>query len=259
MTIRIPRLALLLALVFASAASAGEAESKLLTCMRANIPPSLRIQTFELTSTDRAGSSRLLKGRLYAKRQGDKLRAMVKLTAPPDLNNAAYLIRENEKADEMYVFLPALNKVRRIKGGAGDGPLFGTDLSYVDVKQLHNAFEGNAPKLEGSEVIEGHKTSILSVAPAKDSGSRYSRIKAWVDEASCVALRVDFMEGNVARKRLSAPAAALAKAGSTWYAGEATMTDLKENTRTKLRIIGVKSGEEISDRYFDSRNFFLGG
>ena len=37
------------------------------------------------------------------------------------------------------------------------------------------------------------------------------------------------------------------------------MTDLKENTRTKLRIIGVKSGEEISDRYFDSRNFFLGG
>jgi len=237
---------------------AGPAEDQLMSCMRANIPPTLRIQEFELTSVDRKGDKRLLKGRLFAKREKELLRAMLKLSAPADVNGAAYLIREGEKSDEMYVFLPALNRTRRIMGGAGDGPLFGTDLSYADIKQVQNAFSGSTPKIEGKEKIDQRPVTVLGVVPTPESGSRYSRIKAWIDDASCVAVKVEFMEGATARKRLLAPAKAIAKAGDYWYLSDLTMTDLKLGTRTQLKITGVKSGEDLANRYFDSRNFFVG-
>lgn len=245
-------------LLSAAAVQAGPAEEKLLTCMRANIPPTLRIQEFQLTSVDRKGEQRKMSGRLFAKREKGLLRAMLKLTAPVDLSGAAYLIREGEKTDEMHVFLPALNRVRRITGGAGDGPLFGTDLSYADIKQVQNAFMGAAPKIEGKEKLESRPTTVVSAVPTPESGSRYSRIKAWIDDASCLAVKVEFMEGTTIRKRLAAPASAIAKAGNYWYVSQSTMSDLKLGTKTELKITGVKSGEDVANRYFDARNFYLG-
>ncbi len=239
-------------------AVAGPAEEKLMACMRANIPPTLRIQEFQLTSTDRKGERRLLTGRLFAKRENELLRAMLKLSAPADVNGAAYLIREGAKTDEMHVYLPALNRTRRIMGGAGDGPLFGTDLSYADIKQVQNAFSGSTPLIEGREKIEGRAVTVLGVVPTAESGSRYSRIKAWIDDTSCVALKVEFLEGATTRKRLLAPAAAITKAGNYWYVNDSTMSDLKLGSKTQLKIVGVKSGEDIANRYFDARNFFLG-
>ena len=249
---------LLIAGALPQRAAAGPAEDKLMACMRANIPQTLRIQEFDLSATDRAGSTRLLRGRLFAKSENDKLRAMLRLVAPADVSGASYLLREGEKSDEMYVFLPALNKTRRIMGGAGDGPLFGTDLSYADIKQVQNAFSGSTPKIDGKEKIDNRPVTVVGVVPTPESASRYSRIRAWIDDASCVALKVDFMEGAAPRKRLTAPVAAIAKAGEYWYVNESTMTDLKLGTRTQLKITGVKSGEDLANRYFDSRNFFLG-
>lgn len=254
----LPAAMLALGITLAGFAHAGPAEDQIMACMRANIPPTLRIQEFQLSSTDRKGSARLMSGRLFARRDGELLRAMLKLTAPADVNGAAYLIREGVKSDEMYVFLPALNKTRRIMGGAGDGPLFGTDLSYADVKQVQNAFSGSAPKIEGREKIEGRAVTAMGVVPRPESKSRYSRIKAWIDDASCLALKVEFMEGATIRKRLVSPASAITKAGSYWYVADSTMTDLKLGTKTQLKITGVKSGEDIASRYFDSRNFYLG-
>lgn len=250
--------ALALGLCGGGFAIAGPAEDKLMACMRANIPATLRIQEFKLQSVDRKGEKRLMTGRLFAKREDDLLRAMLKLSEPFDLKGAAYLIREGKKADEMYVFLPALNKTRRIMGGASDSPLFGTDLSYADIKQLQSAFDGAAPRIVAREKLEGRAVTVLSAVPMAGPGSRYSSVKAWIDDSSCVATKVEFFEGSTTRKRLLAPATAIAKAGNYWYLSELTMTDLKLGTKTQLKITGVKSGEDVANRYFDARNFFLG-
>lgn len=233
-------------------------EEKILACMRANIPPTLRIQEFQINSVDRKGEKRLLSGRLFALRDGELLRAMLKLTGPADMNGAAYLIREGKKSDEMYVYLPALNRTRRITGGAGDGPLFGTDLSYADIKQLQSAFSGSAAKVLGPQKLNGRATTALSAKPTVESGSRYAQINAWIDDISCLPMKVEFLEGKTIRKRLESPASAISKAADYWYVSESTMSDLKLGTKTQLKITGVKSGEDLAKRYFDTRNFYLG-
>lgn len=253
---------LLLALpAWADPAGDKAAVEKVLQCMRANVPPTLRIQEIELQATDRAGANRTMRGKLFAMRDKGLLRAMVHIAEPTDLAGAAYLVREtasDDHADEMYMFLPAMNRVRRITGASADGSFLGTDFSYNDVKQIENAFGDNDGKLEKPEQIEQHPVYVITFKPKPDQSSRYSLLRAWVDQKTCVALKVDFFEGDVPRKELSAPVSAIQQSGNYWYLSQALMQDLKDHTSTRLKVVGVSSGTDLATRYFDPHSFYLG-
>lgn len=242
-------------------AQADEASQKILDCMRANIPETLRIQEVELTATDRAGGNRTLKGRVFAIKEKGLARAMLTINAPSDLNGAAYLMRQTEagRGDEIYFYLPAVNRVRRISGASADTSLLGTDFSYNDMKELQNAFAGSDAKLEKTDAIDKRAVSVLALAPPAGATSRYSGVRAWVDQKSCIALKVEFYEGKTLRKELTAPASSLQESDKHWYAGEAQMRDLKDGTKTQLRIVGVTSGKELPSRLFDPHLFYIGG
>lgn len=250
------RLVLAVVVMACAAAQAAEYPAKqTLDCMRRNIPQSLRVQEFELTSIDRAGGTRTMRGKLFARTDEGKLRAMIKIKSPPDLNGAAYLVREGKEKDDMYVFVPALNKVRRISGVGTDGPLFGTDFSYTDIKQMQNAAEGGTVKLENPETIDGRPVTVLSITPKAGTPSRYSLIRNWIDQKACVPLKIEFSEGKTVRKRLSTTVNAIAQSGAIWYLAEAKMSDLKDNTSTTLKVTGLASDVKISDRYFNAASF----
>jgi len=227
-------------------------------CMRNNIPASVQVKEIELTSRDRGGGERLLRGRLYATNEKERVKAMLKIGAPPDLAGAAYLIREGEKSDEIYIYVPALNKVRRVTGGSMDGPLWGTDLSYNDLKQVQNAFFDPGARLEGKGELDGTPVQILQFTPQPGQTTRYTAIRAWVEPKSCMALKAEFYEGATVRKRFSGAAKDLKQAGTTWYLSDMTVSDLKEGTQTRLRVTGVTAGKDLADRLFNPGTFYVG-
>lgn len=246
-----------LACAYAAAAGAGDAAvDKVLECMRGNIPQVLRVQEFEINSVDRTGGERLLRGRLYAMRESELMRAMVKIKSPPDLNNAAYLVREGKDRDDMFVFLPALNRVRRIMGGNADSPLFGTDLSYSDVKQIQNSFSGGVAKLEKPDTVDSRPVNVVALTPTPGGDTHYTLIRGWIDQKTCIPLKIEFYDGTNVRKRLSTPAAAVKPYGNAWYTSEARMDDLQAKTHTTLKITGFTKPDKLSERYFNASSFY---
>lgn len=248
-------------LVLAGTTQADEATQKLLDCMRANVPPSLQIKEVELTSTDRSGAERLLKGKVYASRADGLIRVLMRISRPRDLDGAAYLMREggSERKDEIFLYLPAIQRVRKISGASIDGSLLGTDFSYNDMKQLQAAFGDSRPSLEKPATIGDRPVEVLSLQPVPGSAARYSRVLAYVDRQSCTALKAEFFEGKTLRKELSAPAEGLKRADGYWYLSELLMRDIKENTRTRLKVTGVVgSSDELPARLFDPTSFYRG-
>src|SRR3546814_7800941 len=75
-----------------------------MACMRANIPKTLTVKDVQLDASDANGRTRTMKGKLYATRDDDKLRAVIRISAPGDLAGASYLLRERDNGDEMYVY-----------------------------------------------------------------------------------------------------------------------------------------------------------
>ena len=252
-----------LALLYQGPALADEALQKVVDCMRANLPPSLRVQRIELENTDRNGSARTLQGRLYAMREGGAggpFRVMLHVDAPDYLAGASYLVRAAAPGgeDQMYVYLPSVNRVRRVVGDAGYDSLLGTNFSYVDFKQLEDAFGDAAAVLEPAQQIGQRPVQVLAMKARPGAAGGYSGIRAWVDRATCVALKADFYEGNTVRKEFSGPAAALRQTGLYWYLSQGQMLDLRDGTTTQLRILDVSSSAELPTRLFDARLFYLG-
>lgn len=255
--------ALALALLCGAPARADEAPQKVFDCMRANLPPTLRVQRIELENTDRSGSSRTLQGRLYALRENsggqDLMRVMLRIDAPDYLAGASYLVRQGAAGaeDQMYVYLPSVNRVRRVVGDAGYDSLLGTNFSYVDFKQLESGFSDAAAVLEAPQQLEQRPVYVLSLK-ARAEAPGYSAVRAWIDQKTCVALKADFYEGAAVRKEFSGPASALRQSGAYWYLGQAQMRDLRDGTTTQLRILDLSSSAELPTRLFDARLFYLG-
>ena len=98
-------------------------------CIQANFPEKTSLQRIELDSTDRAGSTRTLHAILRWKRFSDEgARVVIRVQAPAELRDSAYLMVENEPEDEMFMYLPSAQKVRRITSRTMSDQLWGTDF-----------------------------------------------------------------------------------------------------------------------------------
>lgn len=228
-------------------------------CMRANLPKAVRIQRIELTAVDRGGGERVLKGRVFGRREDGRAEIMARIEAPADLSGSAYLVREAEPRDELYVYLPASNRVKRIAGGGGSGKLWGTDFSPAEFNLAQSAFEAGALRLVGTAQLEGRPVYRLAIPASPEPGEppAYDAVDIQVDQATCVVLRADFMLAGKLRKRLSAPAAQLRQSAGKWYPGEVLLEDVVNLTRTRLRVLNVKYEQQLSGRYFHPHQFHL--
>lgn len=245
----------------AGTAQADAATDKVLACLRANIPTAVQIRAVELTATDRGGSDRLLVGKVYAIRDDGRIRVLMRIDKPRDLNGASYLMREGDenRKDEIFMYLPAIQRVRKISGATVDSALLGTDFSYQDIKQLLAAFGDTQPVLEKAATLGDRPVDVLRLDPPAGAAARYSRVLAHVDRQSCVVIKAEFHEAGTLRKELTVAPESLKRADGHWYPSDVLMRDLKEGTRTRLKVTGVSGvGDELPARLFDPTSFWRG-
>lgn len=251
------RYLLVAALVLAPAtARAATPADTVVKCMGANLPETLRVQAIEVTTWDRNGGERLLKGRVFASREKGRDRVMARVEFPSDLAGTAFLVREGEPAAEMYLYLPAVNRVKRIAGSTMNGKLWGTDFSYNEFRRVANAFAGGTVELGAVTTLDGRTVQAITLVPPPGESDPYDSIRVLVDQQTCVPLQAEFRRGLAVRKLMTAPAASLRQAGSQWYSGELTLRDLVEGTRTRLRVMKVTAGARLSGSYFHPQQFY---
>jgi hypothetical protein len=249
----------------ASPAQAPDAAQKVLDCMRANVPKRLSVKGLELTAYDRGGGSRTLKGRLYVGRDAtaggrELISASLQIDLPAELKGAAYLVKETDDylRDGMFVYLPAVKRVRRVTGTFADGALLGTNFSYFDFKQLQNAFSDVSAKHEGTADVHGRQSHVLSYTVLEGTETRYTGGRLWVDQEACVVVKGEFHEaGGRIAKQFDSPPGALRRAGPTWYLAESEMREPAAGTRSTARLAKVDTQAAVPNRYFDPTLFHL--
>ncbi len=251
-------LALLLALGPVGAGAAPSETQQLLECMRANLPATLRVQDIAVITYGAAGAGRHLRLRLYGLREKNRFNTLLLIVAPPDLAGGAYLLRNGQGGKEFYLYVPALDQVRKITGDAtASTPLFGTDISAGDLQQMAQAFTTGSLSLVGAGQVSGRRTRTLLLLPSPGTPSAYTRFQVEVDEQACIPLRIEFYEDERLRKELTAEPASLKQAaGGYWYAAELVMRDLRDGSRTTLKVLNVNTENKPPSRYFDPRTFY---
>jgi hypothetical protein len=252
---RIPFLSLAALALCLGDSARSQTVDEIEACFRANMPERTSVQTIKLRSTDRAGGERTLEAKLYWKRTPEGLsRTLIEIEAPPADRGSAYLWLEREEGEDMFVYLPELQRVRRIHPRTAAGSLFGTDFSYDDVQRMQTISAEQAPAERLPDVtLEGREVWVVQSFPVGTEllPPRYEKIVYFVDRESCIPLKIElYGVGAQLEKVAQVDPRSIAREGKGWMARSVSMRDLRNGTESQIIVEKIELDAKVSDRVF---------
>jgi len=125
-------------------------------------------------------------------------RRLVNFLSPSDIRGTKTLLIEHSAAeDDMWIYLPAMKKVRRLVASNKKDSFVGTDFSYGDV--IGYKVEEWNHRLVREEGVAGRDCYVVESTPkaakiAANTG--YSKRIGWIDKESFVALFTEIYDQN---------------------------------------------------------------
>lgn len=136
--------------------------------------------------TNKKGKTRTSTIRSISK--DDAKKQIIWFLAPADDKGVAFLkIEHDDNNDEMRLWLPAFNKVRRISSKQKADSFMGSDMSYEDMTSRE--LDEYTYKLTGSEKIDNSEYYILESIPNPEIESTYSKHIAWVSKSDYLVMK----------------------------------------------------------------------
>ena len=124
--------------------------------------------------------------------EGDGDRTMFVFDRPRDVRGTAFLVHAHkEDADEQWLYLPALKRVKRISSSNQSGSFMGSEFSYEDMGTVE--IEKFTHRHLRDEACGALQCAVLERVPvSKDSG--YSRQLVWLDREELRTMQIRFFD-----------------------------------------------------------------
>ena len=130
----------------------------------------------------------------YSKDGPKGTRTMIVFQSPASVAGTRFLTMENKGgADDRWIFLPSLGKVRRIAASEGSGSFMGTDFSYDDISSMSRGAELDTHTIMREETIEGVVCTVIQSVP-KDSSYQYSKMIQWIGKDSKMVMKIELYD-----------------------------------------------------------------
>ncbi len=228
-------------------------------CMRANIVDRGSMRDFEVASTDREGKVSSFKAKLFWKPTADtdETRMVLQVVAPETHKGTSYLVVSPDKGEELaYVYLPALDRVQPVSGGNMSQPLWGTDFTIAEVKQVQGLFQqGDTKRLADEKVFDRDAFVVDTVTDLGQTG--YTHVTSYVDQETCTLLKSElFARGDGPRKVLEASMSTLLEVEPWWLMLGYKMRNLESGTQTDLKLSDLFLLEVLPHHLFTPEGFF---
>lgn len=178
-----------------------------------------------------------------------KVLSLTRFTAPADIAGVGLLTIDypGDKSDQ-WLYLPALERARRIASNRKGGRFVGSDLFYEDLQDREVSMDKN--RFVGREKFSGVLCDVVESIPVKASNSVYSKRISWIHPKLMIPLRVDFYESGHAKpiKRLTVQK--IEKIQGIWTVMLSTMEDLQDHHKTILKIEKIVYNRKLPDSLF---------
>ena len=122
---------------------------------------------------------------------GEDQNFYVYFKGPADVRKMAFLVRKHPgKDDDRWLFLPALNLVKRIAPGDKRTSFVGSDFLYEDVS-------GRGLNEDTHELVETTSTQyIINNIPKKPGSVEFSSYKVWIDKETFLPMKTEYLDKN---------------------------------------------------------------
>jgi len=181
-------------------------------------------------------------------------RRIVVFNAPADIRGTKTLLIEHSGGDDdIWIYLPAMKKVRRLVANNKKDSFVGTDFSYGDVIG-YRVDEWNHTLLR-EETVAGLDCWVIQSTPksSKVAGiSGYTKRVSWIDKRSYVAARTEIYDAQGAfLKRLTQDdIREVDPKAHKWQAMRVTAENVQTGHKTIIALKNFKANVGVSDAEF---------
>lgn len=246
-------LVIMLVSIFPFVTVASNIDAEVEACIRKNAPESTAIQQIRLRTVNQMFEEKIIDATVYWKRLPDGNSDLLTVfEEPEDISGSRLLFLEKKPDKEIYLYMPALFKVRRISSKRISSSMYGMNFSYEDFQWLYNMLETATSEQRPDALLDGEPVYVLAVVPEDSASSKYEEVVSYFEKESCVIRRVEFYEkGRKLRKILSADSDAVKRVNGVLIPHAFQMSDLKKKGETDLTVISVRVDPVIPDSVFD--------
>jgi uncharacterized protein len=186
----------------------------------------------------------------------DSLR-LVRFLSPPDIAGTATLLIEHADGDDdIWIYLPALKKVRRLVAANKKDSFVGTDLSYGDI--IGHKVQEWTHVLIKEDTLDEQACYVVESTPNSDATreqSGYSKRLSWLRTDNFVLVRGEFWDANgtplktfvVRDVRLVDPAQ------DKWQGMRLEATNRQTQHRTRITFADFAFQPAIAEDLFSTR------
>lgn len=217
--------------------------------------------TFDATFTliNKSGQKRVRKTLGVTKLQanGEDNMRMTRFIAPADVKGTVSLLIEHSAGDDdIWIYLPALKKVRRLVSSSKKDSFVGTDFSYGDVIG-HKLSDWNY-KLLREEIEDGVTCYVIEATPKSDevrNNSGYAKRVTWIRKDNFFAIKGELWDEaeQMVKTFHMTELQEVDAARHKWQAMRLESKNLQASHQTVIHFENFKVNQKIRDEYFTTR------
>lgn len=181
-------------------------------------------------------------------------RRIVVFNSPADIRGTRTLLIEHSGADDdIWIYLPAMKKVRRLVASNKKDSFVGTDFSYGDV--IGHKVDDWSHTLAREETFGGFDCWVIESTPktpqvADTSG--YSKRISWIDKRSYVAVRTDIFDrqGAFLKRLTQEDVREVDPKNHRWQPMRLVAENAQTNHKTIIELKNFRANVGVSDAAF---------
>jgi len=200
-----------------------------------------RTATMKLTLIDKDGDSKV---RVIKMWQLGKEKRLIKFLSPADVKGVGFLVLSD---NEMYLYMPAFKKIRRIASHVKNESFMGTDFSYNDIGKCQYTKDFTAEIKEQTE-----EEYVLELTPTPKSDVDYAKLIMRVDKSNYIPSKVEYYnkKGTLLKVMKNEN---IEKVDDYWTPRKVTMKHLKTEHKTIMELVKVVHDTGLKKEMFSKR------
>lgn len=214
--------------------------------------------TFRLINA--GGEERLRRTQTLSKLEDNGLDAMrlTRFQSPPDVKGTATLtVEHNPGDDDIWVYLPAMKKVRRLTASNKKDAYVGTDFSYGDVIGYRpSEWENTITGTESDGGVTVYIVTSVPKTPEVRDNSGYSKRVQWIRADNFIAVRGQLFDtaGQLLKEFKAGDIQRVDAARGRWQPMVIEMRNVQTGHLTEIRMENYKANQGLAGDLFTTRN-----
>jgi hypothetical protein len=187
---------------------------------------------------------------------GDTEKTLMVFRTPRDVAGTGYLSfsYDKDQDDDMWLYLPALKRVRRITGSGKNDDFMGTDFTYEDMGS--RSLTKDNFSLREEEAVDGHPCWVVE-AKSRDSRDPYGRRLLRIRKDSSIIAAVDYYDRQD-RPLKTLRVSGIRQIDGIWTAAKMEMTNVQNKHSTVIEMSEIRFNLPLDDSLFTVTNLERG-